>query len=238
MRRIASRCSAVRGRTTACTDGSAPRRSSTSGKQGVSVAVVERHVRRCTHDDEEPAAIEAQLVQDARTRNEPMEGVLLLEARVAPHLALARSETVEPVLRDRLRDDDAPRGPAAETVLRARELVVERVRGRDPERARDHRQLVRRVRERDVEVRGRGRTGAARAAGASSRAPSRPRVLRRAPARRPRAGSRAARAARSSARTRASSRPPRCHVRGAGRSAAGRTAPAASWRRRSRRALR
>src|SRR5207247_4899714 len=58
----------------------------------------------------------------------------------------------EPVGRDRVRDDDARRRAAAELVLEPRELVAEGGRARDPEPPRGHRELVRAVRERHVEV--------------------------------------------------------------------------------------
>ena len=83
---------------------------------------------------------------------EPGEVVLLLQPRKPPHLRRGRPEPVEPVLGNRIRNDDATRCPAAERVLRARELVVEGVRGGNPERAGDERELVRCVRERDVEA--------------------------------------------------------------------------------------
>jgi hypothetical protein len=62
-----------------------------------------------------------------------------------------RAQRVEPLLRDRVGDDDAGGGPAPERVLRSGELVVERIRGRHPEAAGSQRELVRRVRQRDVE---------------------------------------------------------------------------------------
>ena len=115
----------------------------------------------------------------------------------------------EPLGRDRLGDDDPRRGPAAELVLEPRELVVEGRRARDPERARGQRQVVRAVRERQVE--------APRLRPASASAGS-PRDLDACLAERRRAAvaadrasprSRAARAAASSARTRVRSPRPR-----------------------------
>ena len=82
---------------------------------------------------------------------EPVEVVLLLEARVTADLSLAGAQAVETRLRDRVGHDDPARGAAAERVLRKGEFVVERVRRADPERAGGERQLVRGMRERDVE---------------------------------------------------------------------------------------
>ena len=121
-------------------------------EERVRLAVVQRDVRRSSHDDDGALAIQPELIEDSRVGRESVEVVLLLQARVAANLRGACTEAVEAVLGDRLRDDDTPRRPAAEAVLDARELVVEGVRGRDPERTSDHRQLVRGVREREVEL--------------------------------------------------------------------------------------
>ncbi len=79
------------------------------------------------------------------------EVVLLLEAGVLLQLRRDRVVTGEPLGRDRLGDDDARRRAAAELVLEPRPLVVERRGARDPEPPRGHRQLVRAVRECEVE---------------------------------------------------------------------------------------
>ena len=142
-------------------------------EQRVRLAVVQRHVRRCPHDDDRAVAIDAELVEDARVGREPVEVVLLLETGVAPHFRRPCAEPVEPVLWDRLGDDDAARGAAPEAVLDAGELVVERVARRDAERARHHRQLVRGVRERDVEASPASRSAEARGGGRTSPVPSR-----------------------------------------------------------------
>ena len=69
--------------------------------------VVERDVGRRADDDEDPSAIEAELVQHRLVGLEAGEVVLLLEPGEAPDLAGARAEAVEARLGDRLRDDDA-----------------------------------------------------------------------------------------------------------------------------------
>ncbi len=81
-----------------------------------------------------------------------MEVVLLLQTRIAPHLRRARSQAVESIRRDRLGDDDTACRTTPEAVLHVRELVVEGVRRRNAERPCGQRQLVGRVRERDVEA--------------------------------------------------------------------------------------
>ncbi len=121
-------------------------------EQRIRLAVVEGDVRRRPDDDEDVFARDADVVQDSRVRYEPVQVVLLLQSRIAANLRGVRAEPVQAVLWDRVRNDDPVRRAAAESVLDTRELVVEGVRGRDAERARDHRQFVRGVREGDVEA--------------------------------------------------------------------------------------
>src|SRR6187402_3538015 len=118
----------------------------------IRLAVVQGHVWRGPNDDDRALAIEAELVDDARVGLEPREVVLLLEAGIAAHLALACSEAIESVLWNRVGDNDAACRAAAEAVLYTGELVVERVARRNAERPRDHGQLVRGMRQRDVEA--------------------------------------------------------------------------------------
>jgi hypothetical protein len=80
-----------------------------------------------------------------------VEVVLLFETRVAAHLRDACAEPVDPFLRDGLGNDDPPRSTAAKAVLNACVFVVEGVRGGNTERARDERELVRGVRQRERE---------------------------------------------------------------------------------------
>ena len=154
--------------------------------------VVERDVGRRPDDDEHAAAIEPELVEDRRGRARSRGGSTPPSGPGSGAPSRARAEAVEPLLRDRLGNDDARRRAAAEPVLGARELVVERVRRTGcratarPSAARARRARARR------RIRGRSRTAAARGADRPSRAPSRRRPRRRVPGRRPRARSRAA----------------------------------------------
>src|SRR5262249_59008485 len=86
-----------------------------------------------------------------RLRLEVREVVLLLQSGVAEDL-LPHAVSGEPLERDRLRDDDSGRSAAPQLVLEPRELVVERGRARDPERAGGKRPVVRAVGEGDVEA--------------------------------------------------------------------------------------
>ena len=168
------------------------------------MAVVERHVGRRAHDGEHLRRVDP--VEHAPVRLEVGEVVLLLEPRVLDELRRPRAVAREPVRRDRVREDDARRRAQAEVVLQRRELVVVGGRARDPEAARREHQLVRAVREREVEG---ARGGEAAERGQSSR--ERPRLPEPSGAAVARADDvvarfRAARAARASGRTRAPSR--------------------------------
>ena len=118
----------------------------------VAVAVVERDVGRRPQDDEDPRLVDAEVAERGGVGLEVGEVVLLLQSRVAAELVAGRPVPGEPLGRDRLGHDHPPRGAAAELVLEPGPLVVERRAARDPEAARRQRQLVRAVRERDVEA--------------------------------------------------------------------------------------
>src|SRR5207253_8976622 len=79
------------------------------------------------------------------------EVVLLLQPGVLQQLRRDRAVLREALLWNRVRDDDLRRSTAPELVLQPGPLVVERRRARDAEPACRHRQLVRAVRQRDVE---------------------------------------------------------------------------------------
>ena len=113
--------------------------------------VVEGHLRRRPHHREDPRTVEREPCQHALVGLEAVEVVLLLEARVPADFPRTRAQPVEPALRDRLGDDDTGRRRTAESVLLERKLVVEGVRRADAQRTRRQRQLVRGVRQRDVE---------------------------------------------------------------------------------------
>ena len=201
--RIDARCSSVRGRTTAWTAGSRPEPREHVVEERIAVPVVQRHLGRRPHDDEHALPLDPEIVQHGWVRSESVEVVLLLQPGIATHLGRTSSEAVEARLWDGVGNDDARRCATAEPVLCPRELVVEGVRRRDSERTRDHRQLVRGMRERDVEPSARARSAAERGADLPSSEPCRRRPRRRVPARRPRARSRGVTAARSSGRTHA-----------------------------------
>ena len=121
-------------------------------EERIRVPVVERDVGRRAQDDERSLRVDLPLLERPRVGLEVGEVVLLLEARVLEEFRRRGAVAGEPVDRDRVGHDDLRRGAAAELVLRPRPLVVEGGRARDPEPSRGHRQLVRAVRERDVEV--------------------------------------------------------------------------------------
>ena len=121
-------------------------------KQRIRVSVVERDVGRGPQHHEHAGAVDREGVEDRRLGLEVGEVVLLLQAWVLEELRWAGAVALEPFSRDRVRDDDLRRGPAAELVLEPGELVVERGRARNPEPPCRHRQLMRPMRERHVEV--------------------------------------------------------------------------------------
>jgi hypothetical protein len=132
------------------------------------VAVVQRHLGRRPHDDEHALTIEPEGVQNGDIGLESVQVVLLLEPWVRTDLGPSRRQALEAISRDRVRDDDPGCGAAAEAVLHRRELVVERVRRANPQGTGDEGQLVRSVRECEVEP-SRARVGAERAQAAGQR---------------------------------------------------------------------
>ena len=118
-------------------------------EERVPVPVVERDLGRRPHHDEDARGVEA--VDGVGRRLEVGEVVLLLQPLVAEQLRRPRAESRQPLGRDRLRHDH-PRGrAAAQLMLQPGVLVVEGCRARDPEPPRGQRQLVRPMRQRDVE---------------------------------------------------------------------------------------
>ena len=120
-------------------------------EERVRPAVVQGDVRRRPHEDEDVRLVEAELVQRSAIGLEVGQVVLLLQARVAAQLRRADAVAFQPLGRDRLGDEHARRGPAAELVLHHGELVVERVAARDAQGSRGEGQVVGAVRQRDVE---------------------------------------------------------------------------------------
>ena len=114
--------------------------------------MVERDIRRRTDDDEHARAVEPERGSDRLIGLEAGEVVLLLQPRVAAELGLVDAVAPQPLGRDRLRHDHPRRGAAAELVLEPGPLVVERGRAGNAEPAGRDRQLVRPVRQRQVEV--------------------------------------------------------------------------------------
>jgi hypothetical protein len=116
------------------------------------VAVVERDVGRRAHDDRESAVtFHAQRLEDPGVGREVGEVVLLLEPGELLELLPLGADAREPRGRDRVGRDDAPGEPAADVVLLDRELVVEHVDGRDAREGGGDRELVRAMRDREVE---------------------------------------------------------------------------------------
>ena len=122
------------------------------GEERIRAAVVERDVGRRADDDERSRGIELEALEHGAVRLEVGQVVLLLQPRVLQELRRLRAVLGQALRRNRVRHDDLRRRAAAELVLKPGELVVERRRARDAEPPRGHRQLVRAVGERDVEV--------------------------------------------------------------------------------------
>ena len=85
-------------------------------------------------------------------RNEVGQVVVLLEPRVADHLALACTSGAQTLERDRLGDDDPPRCPPRELALQPGELVVLHLDLGDAEQRADDRQVDGSVGEGQVEA--------------------------------------------------------------------------------------
>ncbi len=180
--------------------------------------------------------VETERVEHSGVGLEARERVLLLQARIAAYLASgrARGGRVAPAGSRRGRSRGEPhgsRGRAGRARTRSRKRRTTGSRANARRGGARATRATARGRSRDA-----SRSGATRGGGPPSPAPCRRRPPHHGRARRPRARSRAARGARSSARTPWSSPEPRARGPGAARRADGRTAPAASWRCRSRRA--
>ena len=118
-------------------------------EERVAVAVVERHLRRRSHDGKHARGIDA--VEDGRIGLEAGQVVLLLDPRVLTQLGRLCAKPGEAVGRNGVGEDHPCCRPESELVLRRRELVVVRGRGGDPEAPRDEHRLMGAVREREVE---------------------------------------------------------------------------------------
>ncbi len=114
--------------------------------------VVERHVGRRPQHDEHACRVDGELLEQRAVGLEVGEVVLLLQPRVLQQLRRNGAVLLQPLRRDRVGHDDLRRRAAAELMLDRRVLVVERRRRRNAEPPRRDRQLVRPVRERDVEI--------------------------------------------------------------------------------------
>jgi hypothetical protein len=121
-------------------------------EQRVRVAVIERDVGRRAQHHEHTRRVDAPVGEHGRVGLEVRQVVLLLQARILLQLRRHRAVGLEALGRDRLGDDDARGGAASELMLEPRPLVVEGGRARNAEAPSRHRQLVRPVREREIEV--------------------------------------------------------------------------------------
>ena len=121
-------------------------------EERVRVPVVERHVGRRPQHDEHARRVDGELLEQRAVGLEVGEVVLLLQPRILEQLRRHGAVLLQPLRRNRVGHDDLRRRAAAELMLDRRELVVEGRRRRNAEPPRGDRQLVRAVRERDVEV--------------------------------------------------------------------------------------
>jgi len=121
-------------------------------EQRVRLAVIERDVGRRADDHEDAAGIEAETRRQAGVGLEVGQVVLLLQARILEQLVGPDAVAAQSLGRDRVRHDHPPGGTAADVVLKRRELVVEHVHGGDLQPARSEGEVVRSVREREVEL--------------------------------------------------------------------------------------
>ena len=112
-------------------------------EQPVGFAVVQRHIGRRADDHDDLLPVHPEFLQGGRVGREVREVVLLLEPRVLDELARPHPEALEALRRDRVRRHHAAREPAADVVLLDRELVVEGVDGRDPQRRGGEREVGR-----------------------------------------------------------------------------------------------
>ena len=137
--------------TNACTFSSAPTCSSVWGKSGFECRWYSERPAGAEHD-ERPGRVDAEAGEHRRVRLEVREVVLLLQARVLKELRWRRPVAGESLDGDRVGHHNLRCCAAAQLVLKPGPLVVERRRTRDPEPPGRDRQLVRAVRERDVEA--------------------------------------------------------------------------------------
>ncbi len=79
------------------------------GEEGIPVPVVQGHLGRRADDGDDAVTVNAERLGYRGVRLEARQVVLLLQPRVAAGLGRNGAEPVEPVLRDRGRDDDAGR---------------------------------------------------------------------------------------------------------------------------------
>ena len=121
-------------------------------EERVRMPVVQRDVGRRPQHHEHAFGLDAQLVQHRGIGLEVSEVVLLLQPRIAKQLRRFHAEAGKTIGRNRVRHDHLRRRPHPEVVLERRELVVVRRRARDAEPSRGQGQLVRAVRERQVEA--------------------------------------------------------------------------------------
>ena len=121
-------------------------------EQRVGVAVVERDVGRRPQDDEHAIAVDAELFEHVQVRLEVGEVVLLLEAGIPQKLRRPDAEVRKALDGDRVRHDHLRRGAHAEVVLQRGELVVVRRRAGDAEPPRSDGELVRTMRQREIEA--------------------------------------------------------------------------------------
>jgi len=116
------------------------------------MAVVERDVGRRPQHNEHAVAVDSEPLQHGGVGLEVREVVLLLQAGVPQQLRWSDAEACEALVGDRIGHDHLRRRTHAELVLQCRELVVVCCRTRYAEPSRGHGELVRAVRQREVEA--------------------------------------------------------------------------------------
>ncbi len=104
--------------------------------------MVERDVRRRSHDHHDRGGVDGELLQRLPIGLEVEEVVLLLQARVREELLRADPETAQPLRRHRVREQHPLRQPAADPVLGDGVLVVVHVRLGHAEDASGDREVV------------------------------------------------------------------------------------------------
>jgi hypothetical protein len=121
-------------------------------KERVLMPVVHRDLRRRAHDDDDPRRVDPQLGEHRVVGLEVRQVVLLLEPRVLGQLAAVHPVLAQPLRRDGLGDHHSAGQAAADVVLLAGPLVVERVQRRDAVERGGQREVVGAVRDRQVEA--------------------------------------------------------------------------------------